>query len=53
MIGKYCEQIWNMNHVHEEVSKGYDHRDEFSERIGFHFLHDARPVFLDGANRNS
>jgi hypothetical protein len=33
-------------------SNGYNHRDQF-ERLGFHFLHDAPAVFLDGANRNS
>ena len=31
-------------------SNGYNHRDEFSERISFHFLHDAPAVFFDGAN---
>ena len=34
-------------------SNGYNHRDQFSERIGFHFLHHARSVFLDSANCNS
>src|SRR6516164_5625112 len=34
-------------------SNGYNHRDQFSERIGFHFLHHACAVFLDGANCNS
>jgi hypothetical protein len=34
-------------------SSDCDLDNEFSERIGFHFLHDAHAVFLDGANRNS
>jgi hypothetical protein len=34
-------------------SSGYNHGNEFSERIGFHFLHDPPAVFLDGANRYS
>jgi len=31
-------------------SSGYNHGNEFSERIGFHFLHYTPAVFLDGAN---
>jgi hypothetical protein len=33
-------------------SKDYNHGNEFRERLGFHFLHDAPAVFLDGALGN-
>jgi CrcB protein len=34
-------------------SNGYNHGNEFGERMGFHFFHDTPAVFLDGANGNS
>ena len=34
-------------------SNGYNHRDEFSERVGFQSLHYPPTVFLDGPNCNS
>jgi hypothetical protein len=48
-----CDRCRLSDHPGLMESNGYNHRDEFRERIGFHFLHDAPAVFLDGALGNS